>query len=347
MVAQVSVDGAGARAWRLRRHALEPRAEGLAAGVAQIADRVVAFRAWPHESADQVVRVRQATPVVDDLDDALARGDVLRSYALRGGSYVLTPSVAQAMLICRGATRVWESRRYQAQGDFEIEDWQPLRAAVREILADGPATRQEIGDVLRRSAMLRHFADAADGRGSDSLYKPLHWWGDICFGPDRSGVSTFRLVRDEPGWPGELPLQEAGRRAVRDYLAGYAPATLTNLTYWFTEGLSVPRRMLAGWLDALGEEVVEVTVDGVEALVLARDLGAMRAAEPSSSVVCLLPAFDPWVFGPGTADARIISPGRRGLASRGANLVIRDGVVCGTWAQRAGERAVAWFEEER
>src|SRR5690606_32128716 len=67
---------------------------------------------------------------------------------------------------------------------------------------------------LERSASLRHLVPAAaTGAGSDALYKPLHWWGDLAFGPDRDGISTFRLLSPEP-LPATPDVDEAGRRAV-------------------------------------------------------------------------------------------------------------------------------------
>ncbi|GAA1838705.1 DNA glycosylase AlkZ-like family protein [Microlunatus capsulatus] len=86
--------------------------------------------------------------------------------------------------------------------------------------------------------------------------------------------------------------------------------------------------------------------DGDEdaAVLLRADREAVRAARPSD-VVRLLPAFDPWVLGPGTADARLVAPGRRSLVSQGHSLVVRGGVVVGTWRSRAGTVDVGWFSE--
>lgn len=333
------LDGSRALAWRLRRHALDPAAGTT---VADVADRVVALRAWPAETADLAVRVRQADPVEGGLARALAAGEVIRSYAFRGGSYVFTPATAAVLLACRTTTRVWESARYQRQGGFLVDDWGRLRAAVRDVLADGPATRGEIAAHLARTPGLAGLADAAaTGAGADSLYKPLHWWGDICFGPDRDGRSTFRLLAGDPRLPDPPDLDDAGRRAITAYLAGYAPVTPDNLRYWLTEGLSVPRRRVAAWLaDLDGVTVVEAA--GVGAYVPTRDLEDLRSAAPTDAVH-LLPGFDPWVFGPGTADPRVVAPQRRSAATGGAALVLRGGVVSGVWRVRAGEVAVTWF----
>ena len=61
--------------------------------------------------------------------------------------------------------------------------------------------------------------------------------------------------------------------------------------------------------------------------------------------VRLLPAADPWVMGPGTADPHVVPPANRQPVTRGANLVLAGGVVAGTWTRKAGALAVAWLGE--
>lgn len=306
--------------------------------------RVVALRGWPANLAELAISVRQAEPEPGALVRELKKGDVIRSYAFRGGSYVFTPDVGAALLSVRTTTRVWESTRWQQQGGFSVDDWEPLRETIREALSTGPMTREEISTRLSGVPGLKHLASAAAGAGADSLYKPLHWWGDICFGPLRGGHTTFRLLSGDPRWPGLDEVDDAGRRAVTYYLGAYGPATAENLRYWLTEGLGAPRRRMLGWLADLGDEITELVVDGASTYALSADLDQLSDSEPSDAVT-LLPGFDPWVMGPGIADARIITAGRRALASRGANVVIWGGVVCGTWRFHGREVTVSWFDE--
>ena len=64
-----------------------------------------------------------------------------------------------------------------------------------------------------------------------------------------------------------------------------------------------------------------------------------------TNAIRLLPGYDQWVLGPGTADPHIVPPARRALVSRGANIVIEGGVVSGTWALTHDHVAVDWFSE--
>lgn len=301
------------------------------------------MRGWPADAADLAVCVRQAVPDPGGLERALDAGELIRSYAFRGGSYVFTPDIAALVLSVRTATRVWETRGWQHQGGFVLDDWEPLREELCTALTDGPMTRKEISARLAGTA-LAHLAGAATGAGADSLYKPLHWWGDICFGPPRDGQATFRLLRGDPRWPGLPTVDDAGRELILRYLGGYGPATAENLDYWLTEGLGAPRRRVQQWLTHLRDAVATVSVDGEDGYALRGDLEELGLAEPSK-VVRLLPAFDPWILGPGTADARLLSPARRDLLSRGANPVVWGGLVAGTWRLRGKTIEVSWFSE--
>lgn len=337
----ISLSRGQALAWRAERQALGAEGEGDAVGVVR---RLVALRGWPAEQAELAVAVRLAQPALGGLAAALESGELIRSYALRGGSYVFTPDMAASVLAVRTTTRIWETRRWQQQGGFAIEDWEPVRHAIRRALASGPKTREQLQAHIKRIPALKHLAQGATGAGGDSFYKPMHWWGDICFGPHRDGQATFRLLAGDSRWPGLPPVDEAGPRAIAWYLGAYGPATLANLAYWFTEGLGVPRQRLLAWLAALGADVQEVSVDGQPAYVLAATLAQLRATK-ANDAVRLLPGFDAWIMGPGTADAWLLSPARRSLATRGSNLVTQGGLVTGSWRLRASELAVDWFKE--
>src|SRR5699024_5904792 len=97
------VDDAVALAWRLDRQALGSE---VACSVAEAVDRAVTIRGWPAELAEQAVAVRLASPEPGGLDRALTSGELLRSYAFRGGSYVFTPGVAAVLHAVRTTTRV-------------------------------------------------------------------------------------------------------------------------------------------------------------------------------------------------------------------------------------------------
>jgi hypothetical protein len=85
-------------------------------------------------------------------------------------------------------------------------------------------------------------------------------------------------------------------------------------------------------------------VDGERAYALREDVEGLASTRPTTEVR-LLPGFDQWVLGPGTADRHVVPPARRTLVSRQASLVVAGGIVSGTWAVKGDDVAVAWFAE--
>lgn len=89
-------------------------------------------------------------------------------------------------------------------------------------------------------------------------------------------------------------------------------------------------------------------MDGARAYVLAEDLDDLVSASPSEAVR-LLPGFDQYVLGPGTADGHVVPTSRRAAVSRQSGwispVVVVGGVVCGTWELDGDRVRVTWFRE--
>jgi hypothetical protein len=101
---------------------------------------------------------------------------------------------------------------------------------------------------------------------------------------------------------------------------------------------------LNGWLKDLSDQLVSVDIEGNDALILADDLEELGNSS-FSPTVRLLPGSDQWVMGPGTADPLVVPPHRRRLMTLGANPVLANGVVAGTWTVNRDNVIVIWFPE--
>lgn len=329
-----------ALAWRLHQQLLDPIGQESVAGVVR---RLGAVPAQPPDSAELAVRLRRQRSRPGEVARALAAGELIKTYAFRGATHLLTPEEGGAFLTLRAASRMWELPSWQSYYGLTPSDWPALRETVRHALADGPRTRQELGEAVTAEPRFRHLGPAfADGAGT--LLKPLAWQGDMSFGPLRDGRTTFQRLDDNPRWAGLPDLDEAGFRAIERYVAVYGPTTPDRLQYWLGEGLGVGRKRLRAWITDLGDRLAAVDVDGEPAFVLREHLDTLATTEPTNAVR-LLPGYDQWVLGPGTADAHVVPPARRALVSRGAGLVTAGGVVSATWSLRDDEVSVAWFAE--
>jgi hypothetical protein len=204
-------------------------------------------------------------------------------------------------------------------------------------------TIAELGDAIARHRAYQHLKPVFDD-GAGTLLKPLTWQGDVSIGPSRDGALTVQRLDTNPRWTGVPGLDDAGPRAVTEYLRTYGPATPEHLGYWIGDGLSAGRPRIRRWFAGLGDRLAAVDVAGTTAYVVRDDLDDLVAAQPSE-VVRLLPGHDQWVMGPGTKDVHVTPSARRDLMTRKANPVVVGGVVRGTWSRKGSQVTVSWLDD--
>jgi hypothetical protein len=329
-----------ALAWRMRQHLLEPVGTR---SVADVVRRLGAVPAQPDAAAELAIRARRQRSRAGEVARALAEGRIIKTFAFRGATHLMTPEDGGAYLALRAASRMWELPSWQSHYGLAPSDWPRLRETVRDALADGPLTRDELSSAVTARPPFRHLGFAF-AEGSYTLLKPLAWQGDMSFGPPRDGRVTFQRLDDNPRWSGVPDLDEAGPRAVEAYFRAYGPATPDHLRYRLGSGLGAGGKRLRSWIAGLGDRVVPVDIDGETVYILRESLDELTATPPTDAVR-LLPAYDQWVLGPGTADVHVVPKARRAQISRGANIVVAGGVVSGTWSLSGGQVVTAWFRE--
>jgi len=330
-----------ALAWRLGRQLLDPVGS---LPVEEVVRRLCGVQAQVASSAEFAIRVRRTDSSAGEVAQALADGGLIKTWANRGTLHLLTPEDGGAILSLVAAGRSWELPSWQRYFNITPKSIEQLRAATREVLADGGLTREELIDAVVRRPGLAHLEKELRS-GWGTLLKPLAWQGDLVYGPSRGTRVTFMLPEQASKRWRRLPdADDAGPRVARAYLGAYGPATLDNFRSW----LSRPsRRQLRQWFEAAGD-VVEVDIEGTSAFVRAEDVDELAAAKRTDSVR-LVGGFDQWVLGPGTADTNVIPPGRRAAVSKQsgwiAPLIIVGGVVGGTWELDGDVVRIGWFSE--
>jgi Winged helix DNA-binding domain len=333
-----------ALAWRMRRHLLDPVAS---LGVPGVVGRLCGVQAQVASSAELAVRVRRASSRRGEVDRALAEGRLIKTWAMRGALHLLTPEEAGSFLSLMAAGRSWERPSWQRYFGVTTKQLDLLRRAVRDALDGRVLTREElVADVVARRG-LGHVGEALRS-GWGTLLKPLAWQGDLCVGPRRGSRATFlRPEAASSRWSGIPDPDEAAAVAIAAYLRAYAPATTDAFGNWLSGGW-FGKRQLRTWFGTLGDLLAEVEVDGERAHVLAEDLEEMASAERTSAVR-LLPGFDQYVLGPGTADGHVVPAARRAAVSKQAGwispVVVARGVVGGTWELDGDRVHISWFRE--
>jgi hypothetical protein len=322
----------------MRQQLLDPVGNESVAGVVR---RLGAVPAQPDDATELAVRTRRRRSRPGEVARALAEGRIVKTFLFRGATHLVTPEEGGIYLALRAASRMWERPGWQSHFSLTPADWPLFRETVREALADGPMTRKELGAAITARPRFRHLGLAFD---RSTLLKPLAWQGVMSFGPPREGQATFQSLERNPRWAGVPDLEEAGTRAVESYFRAYGPAAPDRVHYWLGAGLGAGRKRIDSWIAGLGDRLATVDVDGESTYVLREDLEEL-ASTTATTTTRLLPGFDQWVLGPGTADAHVVPPARRALVSRQANIVVVGGVVSGTWSLADDKVVVAWFAE--
>jgi hypothetical protein len=328
----------------MQRHLLDPVGSPP---VADVVRRLCGVQAQVASSAELAVRVRRKTSRPGEVARALSDGRLIKTWAMRGALHLLTPEEAGAFLSLMASGRSWERPSWQRYFGVTVKQQELLRRAVREALDAKPLTRDELAVAVSAQRGLGHVGESLRS-GWGTLLKPLAWQGDLCFGPSQGSRVTF--IRPEAAsslWSGLPDPDEAARAVIVGYLRAYAPATSDAFGTWLAGGW-FGKRKLRTWFSSLGDLLADVEVDGEPAHVLAEDLEELAATRPTTAVR-LLPGFDQYVLGPGTADGHVVPAARRGAVSKQSGwispVVVAGGVVCGTWELDAEEVRVAWFRE--
>ena len=333
-----------ALAWRMGRHLLEPVGEPP---IEHVVRRLCGVQAQVASTAELAVRVRRDQSKWGEVGRALADGRLIKTWAMRGTLHLLTPEEGGAFLSLIAAARPWARPSWQRYFGMTPERMDAFGDAVREALDDSVLTREEL---IAAVTVRPGFVDIAEGlrSGWGTLLKPLAWQGLLCFGPSRGARVTFmRPEAASPHWAGLPDPDAAATAAIVSYFGAYGPTTIEAFGAWLAGGWFGKRRSRA-WRDLLGDRLAPVDVDGEPAHILREDADELAATKPSRAVR-LLPGFDQYVLGPGTADARVVPAARRSEVSKQsgwiAPVVVAGGVVSGTW-ELGGERVkVAWFSE--
>jgi uncharacterized protein YcaQ len=273
----------------------------------------------------------------DAVHEALWRERTLvKLWAMRGTLHLL-PSAELGLWLAALGT-------YTNRGMTGHPEVDELTAAVGKALRGRSLSREELALAVEELTGDTSVADNVRFSWGSYL-KPASFRGLLCFAPGDDG--RVRMTSPETWLPGPIERPEpddALREVVRRFLAAYAPATVDDLTIWSGFGRAGVKRMLTD----VGDEAVEVDVEGEPALVLARDVrAATTAATPD--VARLLPAFDPWVAGASRTSPAVIDPRHRARVYRPQGwfspVVLVNGRMAGVWKhERKGKRLTVTIE---
>jgi Winged helix DNA-binding domain len=332
-----------ALAWRMRRHSLverPPPGELLA-----VAGRICGLHAQVMSSAELTLWARIEGLERDALQRALWKErSLVKLWAMRGTLHMLPADELGTWLGGLGTYEHYLKPAWFRNFGTTRDELEELIDAVGRALDGELRTREELATEVVRVTGSPAMGERVHGSWGPFL-KPASFRGLLCFGPGEG--QRVRFTRPASWLPGGVEQVEpdAALRAItRRYLGAFAPATREDFGRWWAVSPARARRML----EALGDEAVELDVEGDSCWMLAAHAGEAAAAKPEN-VARLLPGFDQWVVGASRSAPALLDAEHRKRVYRPQGwispVLLVNGRIEGVWRhERKGRRLVVEIE---
>ena len=308
-----------------RRLACQGIAAPLADDPAAAVRHMAPMQAQGYHAALWALGPRSDGATLATVEDAIARGEIVRTWPMRGTLHLLARDDVRWMTALL-APRVQAANAARLARDLD------LRAAT---LARGQRVIEQalgVGVPVTRSELYLRMEAAGIASANQRGLHLLNWLAHesvICQGPRQGKQPTFVLMDAWVPASAALARDEALHRLALRYLQGHGPATAADLAWWSGLTQKDAQRALASASSMLEQE----THDGTT--------WWWRADAPAptrSRAMHLLPAFDEYVIGYRDR-APVLDPAqtRRVIGANGlvAATAVIGGRVAATWKRDA------------
>jgi hypothetical protein len=282
--------------------------------------------------------VRMPGSTVADIEQSMNRGEIVRTWPMRGTVHFIPAVDARWMLELTGVRALAGAPRRREQLGLTAADADGAASVLGEALAGGK--------VLSRAACVELLVAAGVHRSPRHSYHLLWYTSQIgvtCPGPMVDGEQAIVLLDNWAPAPRRPSRDEGLAELARRYFRSHGPASVKDFAGWTGLPLGDARRGIAGAGDDL-----ETAAGPTGELVLAagrRDLLATRGKRVGASAegLWLLPGFDEFVLGFKDRSLFLEQGGLKRIVPGGNGIfrptVVVDGRVVATWSRKARRRA--------
>lgn len=286
---------------------------------ADVVRHLLAMQAQSFDNAKWAIGLRTSSATDADVEAALQRREIVRSWPMRGTLHFAPAEDLGWMLGLTAARTVQTAAGRHRQ--LGLDDAAFTLAAQLAENAAGSAGVLSRSDLL---AALNAGGLSTEGQRGAHVLLYLCVTGLLVFGPPEGKQQTFALlgewVRSARALDGDEALAEFARR----YFLGHGPASDRDFAWWSSLTLTQARRGLA----MVADELERLDVEGVE-------YWHRPGLEPAPPGVAALPGFDEYVLGYQTRTAQLsaewfqrIVPGSNGMF---LPTIVVNGEIVGTW----------------
>ncbi len=278
-----------------------------------------AMQGQEYLAARWAVGVRTAGATEASVEAAVAAGEIIRTWAMRGTLQLVAAADIRWLIDLVGPPAIARHAPALRKLGLDEAGYAAAEPVLMKLLRGQTLTRAEVFAGLEARGI------ATAGQRGYYILSRAGMRGRLCLGPLRGKQETYTLLDDVAPPAEPLPREQALAELARRYFTSHGPATLADYAWWAGLSMAEARAGLAGAREALAEHAVEG-----QAYWEAREGPAARTASGAH----LLPAFDEFVLGytdrTAVLDARY-SP--RVMSKNGIfyPTLMVDGEVLGTW----------------
>ncbi|MBK7172219.1 MAG: AlkZ family DNA glycosylase [Bacteroidales bacterium] len=290
-----------------------------------------ALQAQDKSMVKWAIGIRLADAGLSFVDEALDKGDILRTHVLRP-TWHLVPAKDIGWMIALTGPRIRSSMKSRLQ-QLELSP-EILKLSIDLICKalddSGHMSREGLMEHLRKHGIL------TDENRSSHILMNAELEGMICSGPNLSGKQTYALLAKRVPKRITLTKEESLYELARRYFSSHGPATLADFCWW--SGL--------GTRDAtIG---INLNINGmIRETNGTNDYWFFEPQKPCFDLppqVILLPAFDEFLIS--YKDRKEIIPvsiQRKAVSNNGIfyPIVLYNGEVIGTWTRKQGPRQLS------
>ena len=279
-----------------------------------------AVQAQDYESGLWAIGVRTQDTTRQDVMDAIARREILRTWSMRG-TWHFVPAEDAAWMHRLMASRMMNAvRNYSDKYGFDEKVIARSRKIMTKALTGGKA--------MLRPELVTQLSDAGintSDQGGNHLIRHFGNEGMLCNGISEGKEQTFVLLDEWVPKPRVIDDDEALALIALRYFSSHGPATITDFTWWTGLNQAHAKR----GIEANGQKFTRVSCEGF-------DYYCSPQVEPlKPEELSLLPAFDEHLLGYRDRihvleanHAKCICPGGNGVFKP---TIVHKGRVIGVW----------------
>ncbi len=301
-----------------------------------VAERLLAIQAQDFAAACWALGVRAAGATQTDVISALERGEIVRSWPMRGTLHFVPARELGWMLQLTAPRMIAGLVRRHRQLELDDDDFARARDLVVQALAGGGFLgRTELMELWELNGIR-----TTGQRGYHLIYY-LAQTGVVCWGPPHRSQQSLVLLEEWAPEQRRLDDDEALAEFLLRYLAGHGPATLKDYVWWTKGTMAGAKTGLA----IIRDRLTSFELGGATYWMTAERADSAPAASSRSRSLHVLPGFDEYLLGyqdrapvlaPEFAD-RVV-PGANGIFKP---LIVSKGRIAGTWRRTANGTRVA------